>query len=773
MRSFNNFESLRSFLQKDRETASLNPIRFLNVESMTVWNELKTFLLSMADSHIGLSEYCEGNDTTPNLRRLTAYLRAGQESICVFPLSEYLRLRPTMAKQEIMEILSRDYGVNGRRRIYFPMYRMKSVLQTLPDHDPRKKDSVIFLETGEDSDYFLTIIQNKLDVRILGSEIYGFRQYLQYWEQNPDKPLILHTGNAIYLEDHIFFDRVRVIVDAFDLLSYHFDLPKQFHKEEGSTENWIALLRLMEKADNFQNACCLELHTDSFNTRLFSSWNCLSPFQWWILWLWTRTKSEQSYVVQCAQSSHCVEKFVDNLYCNIIYLLESPDFSVVYNERKQVLFEMRISPSYEFQEKERQLDNRDALRILTDSSEWERNRILERIRKISFGKHFEALSILYHSWPSLAYYLQNPDNDMTSALSESYRAYFAEYRWLKATDTLTFHFMEQVRQTAILKGSGVYQMESRNKIVWDTYLKNDSAIFFVDGMGIEYLDYLLHILSPLKNAGFSITASAGYCNLPSITETNKDFLTDRRIVASLTEFDMLKHGTVQYPDTITRELEFLNSLREKIERCFRHEIRRIILTSDHGASRPAVSVRKSEFDQKISLPDGYTAYKYGRYCDRIEMADQLPTAIECDGKLIFADYTRFEQKGAPTNEIHGGASLEEWIVPVIVIERKQDVEDHKEYHLRVKTPFVRPDSFTKMVAVTLEIIPCPKDGCVLSVRIHGKAVNCTVKNGSCTFRYKPVNGETQVQAEITFNDSAYQVQFSVIYGIAKNSNFQI
>ena len=117
--------------------------------------------------------------------------------------------------------------------------------------------------------------------------------------------------------------------------------------------------------------------------------------------------------------------------------------------------------------------------------------------------------------------------------------------------------------------------------------------------------------------------------------------------------------------------------------------------------------------------------------------------------------------------------MEEWIVPVIVIERKQDVEDHKEYHLRVKTPFVRPDSFTKMVAVTLEIIPCPKDGCVLSVRIHGKAVNCTVKNGSCTFRYKPVNGETQVQAEITFNDFAYQVQFSVIYGIAKNSNFQI
>lgn len=773
MRSFHDFESLRSFLQKDQATASLTPVRFLNVESMEAWNQVKPFLLFMAGSHLGLSEYCEGEDTMPNLRRLLARLKAGQESVCVSPLSEYLRVKPEIAKQEITEILSKEYSTDGKRRIYFPMYRMKSVLQALPDHDPRKKNCVIFLETGEDSDYSLTILQKELNVRLPGNELYGFQRYLQYWEQNPDKPLILHTSNAVYLEEHVFFDRVRVIVDAFDLLAYHFDLPRRFHKQEGSTEQWNTLLRIVEQAGNFQNACYTELQTDSFHIHLFSRWNHLSAFQRWILWLWTRIQSEEGYVISCAKNSLHIAEFVDNLYCKIINLLGATDFSAAYDERKQILSGMRISPPAAFQEKERQLANRDALRILTDSSEWERNRILERIREIPFGRHSELLSVLYRSWPPLAYYLRNQDEDIPSVFSEAYCAYFAEYRWLKVTDTLTPHFMDLVRQTAIQKGAGVYQMESRGKLVAEAYQEEDSAIFFVDGLGIEYLDYLWYILSPLKRMGFSIAARAGYCNLPSVTETNKDFLTGRRVAASLTEFDMLKHGTVQYPDTIIREMEFLRSLREKIELCFDHEIHRIILTADHGASRLAVSVRKSDFDRKLSLPDGTSACRHGRYCEGVEMADQYSTAIECDGKLIFADYTRFEQKGAPTNEIHGGASLEEWLVPVIVIEKKRNAEKDEQYHVRVKTPSVRPDSYTKMAAVALEITPCPKDGCKVSVQIHGKTVNCTFDSGTYTFRYKPESGENLVQAVVMVNGSAYHAEFSVIRGIAENSKFQI
>ena len=45
------------------------------------------------------------------------------------------------------------------------------------------------------------------------------------------------------------------------------------------------------------------------------------------------------------------------------------------------------------------------------------------------------------------------------------------------------------------------------------------------------------------------------------------------------------------------------------------------------------------------------------------------SAIFDGDKIIFADYSRFLQTGAPGNEIHGGASLEEWLVPIITIEK--------------------------------------------------------------------------------------------------------
>ena len=77
---------------------------------------------------------------------------------------------------------------------------MKSLLKALPSDDPRTKDCIILFETDEESDYKLTIVQKNLDVKLDGNEIDGFQRYLEYWEANPDKPLILHTKNAIHFE---------------------------------------------------------------------------------------------------------------------------------------------------------------------------------------------------------------------------------------------------------------------------------------------------------------------------------------------------------------------------------------------------------------------------------------------------------------------------------------------------------------------------------------------------------------------------------------------
>lgn len=169
-----------------------------------------------------LPNFDKGRLTTPNIKRVSAVLKKVKKSQFVSPLSEYLRIIPEQAEPVIQKFIKADYqnNDNGKLRIYFLMYRMKSLLRTVPSDDPRAKDCIVLFETDEESDYKLTIIQKDLDVKLAGNEIDGFRSYLEYWEANPDKPLILHTGNAIHFEKNHFFDSSKTITGAGSISYY-------------------------------------------------------------------------------------------------------------------------------------------------------------------------------------------------------------------------------------------------------------------------------------------------------------------------------------------------------------------------------------------------------------------------------------------------------------------------------------------------------------------------------------------------------------------------
>ena len=214
-----------------------------------------------------------------------------------------------------------------------------------------------------------------------------------------------------------------------------------------------------------------------------------------------------------------------------------------------------------------------------------------------------------------------------------------------------------------------YCLESRNQIINAEY-SEDSALFFVDGLGAEYLGFLAERLSS-HNDVVQIKIRVGRCNLPSVTKLNKDFLHGRRICAEMIELDTLKHSPTPYPANILAELGFLDTLPERLLRELT-TVRKIILCSDHGTSRLAVLARHSALDESFPVT-GRKVYKSGRYADaRAGDAQRFPTAVEYDGKTIFADYARFVQKGSTGSELHGGASPEEVLVPIITIERKTE-----------------------------------------------------------------------------------------------------
>ena len=770
--TFSSLESLKKYLIKDSKELAINPVRFVSVDSLAMWIEVKKMLLGLADESISLSSYCEDKDTTPNLRRLTSALKKVKRSVLVMPLSEHLRIKPEEAEETVKKIIKVDYqnNDNGQLRIYFLMYRIKSVLKTISTDDPRTKDCLIYLETNDESDYKLTIVQKALKVNLPGNEIFGYKSYLEYWEANPDKPLILHTDNAIHFEKNHFFDDVRVIVSSYDLIKERYGLPAEITEILGTDNEWNQLAKQIVIDGSFAMACCSILAINKYNVSLFERWNQYSAFQRWVLWLWTRLQMPQLYVTNCAKSCRMVDEFIESIYCKITEYVNSPDYLSVYNERKKLLMAIASPPTEKFWGAISNLPNKLALACLTDVTDIERKTIFDVIANVPFSNRFDVLGVLQTVYPKLYWYLYNDKRPNSAQLTDEHYQYFEEYKWLKVTDTITESFLHRVQMLAEQKGESVFAMPTRNSVITSHYT-DDTVILFVDGMGIEYVDYLAHLFDELDSSKFSFNINAGYCTLPSITEINKDFLLNRNTSEPpIRDLDELKHSNNVHPDSIIKQFGLLDGVRDRILGLFAGNINRVIVAADHGTSRLAVKVRGTEYDNALPKPEGVAVYKYGRFCEDQVEESSYPTSISINGKLIFADYSRFVQNGAPIDEIHGGASLEEWIVPIVVVD-KVGAKKKEVIVIKPEKEKYKPELGTKLIRVGFTISGSVRK--MVSVSIKGQKISCEYADGWYRFVYKVNPNETRLTIKVLDGGIIGDFNIEIEQGIQGNAKFDI
>lgn len=662
MITFNNLDELKQFLQREHGQRTTSPVRFINVDSLSDWFDMKNFLGTLATKFVSLSDYCSSDDTFPNTLKLCNDLERETQNISVLPLSEFLRVNPDRAEREVNLFLNLFPNGIYSFRVYLLMYRLKDLFMSLTCTDPRKKNCILMLPATDEDNYSLTIIQKPMQLRTAGKHVDGFKQYFKCREELPGASVTLYTENAIYLQNKRFFDDVKVIANAFDLLCRQYSLPVEFKRTFGRDEDWQQLAERVMTSGSFERAFCEEFKIDTFDKSVFKNFDELGSFKQWLLWL--RCKLQGSdYVARCANAADSPKEFVAQIYEQIFSCADDKAFDELCKERRAILSLMKALPSESFLERVRQTDKRFALKILTSHSQAERRVIFETLKRFKCSESDEAQKILQRTFPEAANYLLNGAIGLTEAQAD----YFRHYRWLKITNQITKEFNRRVTTLAHNAGENIYALKSRNEIVSEEY-SDKASIFFVDGLGAEYINFLAADFSSLEE-NFSVKYQVGRCNLPSVTENNKDFLAKRKVAGELLELDTLKHESRPYPENILGELNILAIIKEEILRILAVN-EKVLLCSDHGASRLAILARQTKCDTAFSS-ENRKVYKSGRFAESLPNdAKNFPTALEHDGKTIFADYARFVQKGTPGNEIHGGASLEEILVPVITIEHR-------------------------------------------------------------------------------------------------------
>jgi len=625
---------------------------------------------------------------------------------------------------------------------------MRDVLNNI-HLDPRNRNAILSLVESAEIDYSLTIVQKGLNFQSYGNEIEGFRNYFIYWEQNPDKPIILKTSIAVLYSDIVFSDNVEVVVTEFDVLR-RFGLPTVFTKEMGNDRHWKQLTDDMSGGNSIVATICELLQTSAYSEGLWRQWTSLDEYRRWLLWILARICAKSDYLQLVLNASSSVSEFEKELYMLIAQFADSPNYRDLYNQRKQLLLSIGLTP-LNIWISDSSVDGGLLFKYLTDNSIEERMRILELAASVaSWGTYLESLKDIYQT---LWEYLQ-PCSIADTRIAE----YFDLYKKCKVKDSLSDEFSKLVEEFAAEKCKSIWQLKSRNAIVKSQYTK-DSAVFFVDALGVEYAGMIENLFDPEL---YDVVCEFGYCNLPSVTEENNDFYKNRNHIQPFTELDKWKHSNCTYPESIARELEVVCELKPIVDNALKTHSK-VIIASDHGSSRMAVISKGESHHASVHAKK----YRYGRYCfDETTDYSYIEGCIHYDGYWMFGNYDRFSQSGAPTYETHGGASIEEMIVPVICISRKIEIENK----IEVLTPEIKLP-VNKTVEIRFRSTMIMEN---VVVRVDGKTYQCLHENGIYFYEQHIENAKEIYLARVISNGAIVgEFEYVVSHPMGQHKKFDI
>lgn len=454
--------------------------------------------------------------------------------------------------------------------------------------------------------------------------------------------------------------------------------------EYGTQEEWGWLLNALEGVDTFSAFVCSNFgSTSNLIAHLDTMLETGDKNRLWLLWLAMQVfgAGTNKYVTRIISNTTSVDAFERSLYNELLNIKhDDPMFDIYYAERKHILDAIPENlPYIDDYCDQIGMHEKYAVYYLTATSERERYELVKCLSIYDYSED-EIGSVLKKGFPDIYSYMQLftfdvlntklPDTDFSISMRGELTTYFAEYKKQKLSNRIFERFIAKVDSYAVDRP--FMKLQPRSSIV-SKLDKEKTGFFFFDALGVEYLSF---IQSKCEKYGLVFEVSIGRCELPSITSANKEFENTCPNVKKISDLDELKHhsmiydySTCPYPIHLFHELEIIDTELRRIQtQLAQGIIEKAVILSDHGASRLAVLYGK-ESVTNIELSE--KGIHSGRCC-KIDEDPKLPQVSYDDGYAVLANYERFKGSRAANLEVHGGATLEEVVVPIITLSRKPD-----------------------------------------------------------------------------------------------------
>lgn len=552
--------------------------------------------------------------------------------------------------------------------------------------DPRYDRRVVLVEGSTSPLPQIKLTDNEA-VCVGFKSLNGIQGLLKYMEKMDDAKLQAHPDLTVLtrFKTSIFRQSLFSVTEStgiYDAVCKKYSDLRLTKKEYGTQEQWGWLLNIMEGMNTFSAFVCSNFGaTSNLIIHLNNVLETGDKNKLWLLWLAIQVfgAGNNKYVTRIIANSDSVDTFEHSLYSELLNVkYDDPMFDTYYAERKHILDNIPENlPYIDDYCDQIGMHGKYSVCYLTSASERERYELVKSLSIYDYSED-EIGTVLKRGFPDIYSYMQpfvfdrlntklpDTDNDVRDELT----VYFSQYKQQKLTNRIFDEFISKVDNHAVDRP--FMKLQPRSSIV-SKLDKDKTGFFFFDALGVEYLAF---IQNKCEKYGLVSEFAIGRCELPSITSANKEFENTCPNVKKISDLDELKHhsmvydyATCPYPIHLFRELEIIDAELRRIQsQLAQGTIQKAVILSDHGASRLAVLYGK-ESSSNIELDE--KGVHSGRCC-KTDEDPNLPQASYEDGYAVLANYERFKGGRAANLEVHGGATLEEVLVPVISLTRKPD-----------------------------------------------------------------------------------------------------
>lgn len=414
-----------------------------------------------------------------------------------------------------------------------------------------------------------------------------------------------------------------------------------------------------------------------FSAILEREYEQADTYETWLYWLLLKVQgaSEDAYLSYALGKSRHWRDLWEHIFLSLSSLsFQMREFEKYCEGRKRLLrlLEGQTIPATwvsEYQDAIAQ-KGRDAIWYLFAGTAWEEKMLFQCLADYDYTKE-EVMGVLKTHFPDLFVYMKSFTFTMHQKVPERLVSlltkYFDDYKWQKLMNHLTPDFKTQVNTLAEHR---VYNQFPIRSLALSQMKKENTKMYFVDALGVEYLSY---ILEKCKTYGLLLSIQVVHGELPSITSQNTEFM--NADVTNIKDLDELKHESQTYnyekqkiPLHLVAELKAIDGVLQTIrDGLLTKEMKSAIIISDHGATRLAV-LNDEEYGAEFIV--GESKGQHSGRCCQVEEDPGIPFAAYENGYAVLANYMRFKGSRKADVEVHGGATLEETLVPLLQISLK-------------------------------------------------------------------------------------------------------